>query len=84
MPLDSYTQVAPDSTGKKIDMDQVATAAGPVLYREKAILVGETGDTLQLMLEEMQMHTNILTDIYKVLISSNPEFSGVEQLDRDR
>ena len=84
MPLDSYTQVAPDSTGKKIDMDQVATAAGATLYREKAILVGETGDTLQLMLEEMQMHTNILTDIYKVLISSNPEFSGVDLLDKDR
>jgi rRNA processing protein Krr1/Pno1 len=84
MPLDAFTQLAPDSTGKKVDMDQVATAAGDTLYREKAILVGETGDALQLIAEEMQTHTKILTEIYKVLISSNPEFSGVDLLDKDR
>lgn len=47
---DSYVGVAPDGGGKLVDMDQVATAAGPVLYRQKAILVGDTGNALDELL----------------------------------
>lgn len=84
MPYDGFTQVAPDSTGKKIDMDVVSTTAGTTLYREKAILVGETGDTLQALLTEQVEQTRILMAILQVLISSSPEFAGVDPLDKDK
>jgi len=83
MPIDSYVQIAPDSTGKKVDMDQVVSAAGDTIYRQRATLVGETGDILQALLEQQLIQTNILAGIFKVLASSNAEYAGVDPLDKD-
>jgi hypothetical protein len=84
MPIDSYVQIAPDSTGKKVDMDQVASAAGDTIYQQRATLVGETGNILQALLEQQHIQTNILAGIFKLLASSNPEFAGVDPLDKGR
>jgi len=84
MPIDSYVQVATDGAGKKVDMDQVATAGGDTIYRQRATLVGETGDILQSILDEQITQTRLLHAIFKVLISSNAEYSGVDPLDKDR
>jgi hypothetical protein len=72
MPFDGYTQVAPDSTGKKIDMDVVTTAAGATLYREKAILVGETGDVLQQILECNLQQLVLLRTLVEMVMADHP------------
>lgn len=46
MAIDTYVQVAPDSTGKQVDMEQVATTAGATLYRQRAVLMGDTPELL--------------------------------------
>ena len=83
MPIDSYVQLSPDGSGKQVDMDQVSTAAGASLYRQRAVLVGETGDVLQQLLEETRKQTNILIAIYRVLATANPEHDGVDVFNHD-
>jgi len=45
MAYDDFVQVAPDSTGKQVDMEQVVTGAGTV-RRQRAAIVGDTADAL--------------------------------------
>lgn len=51
MSIDAYVQVATDGSGKQIDMDQVSTAAGATLYRQRAVMVGIPAQVLDEMLE---------------------------------
>jgi hypothetical protein len=51
---DSYVQVAPDSTGKKVDMSQVATSAGDVILRQRAELVGDPAAAILEMNETLK------------------------------
>ena len=51
MAQDAFLQVALDGAGKRVDMDQVSTAANATVYRQRAVLVGETGDVLQQLLD---------------------------------
>jgi hypothetical protein len=44
--LDDYVQVAPDSSGKLVDMELVTTAAGAAVRRQRAAIVGDTADAL--------------------------------------
>lgn len=43
---DSFVQVAPDSSGKQIDMETVTTAAGPILYQQRARIVGDSAEAI--------------------------------------
>ena len=83
MPYDGYTQVAPDSTGKKIDMDVVSTAAGTTLYREKAILVGETADILQSMFMVQLQQLACLRALLSISQSNNPNTLGEADFTQD-
>ncbi len=47
---DALLGVNPDGPGKSIDMDSVATQAGSLLYRQRANLVGQSGDVLDQLL----------------------------------
>ena len=51
MAYDATLVVSPDAVGgKAIDMDQVSTAAGTLVYQQRATLVGETeGILIQLL-----------------------------------
>jgi hypothetical protein len=51
MPIDSYVQVAPDGSGKKIDMALTASAAGDTIYRQRAEIVGVNAEVLGELLE---------------------------------
>lgn len=87
MPGDASIKVAPDSSdqyGKQVDMEAVATQAGTAIYRQRAILVGETGDVLQQVLAEQCVQTRILYSIYQVLVSSNIEYQGIDPLSTDK
>ena len=81
---DAYLQVAPDSTGKKVDMDQVSTAAGDTIYRQKAEMAGETFRLLESINKQLEIQTRILRVIFNVLASSNPEFSEADLMTREQ
>ena len=52
MSQDAFIQVAPDSTGKLVDMGLVGTTASTgVIYRERAELVGDAADALSQLLD---------------------------------
>jgi len=74
MPYDAQVQLAPDGQGKKVDMDQVATQAGDTVYRQRATLVGETGNILQDLLREARTQTRILRAILATLQMANTGF----------
>lgn len=44
---DAKIIVAPDSTGKSVDMELVQTGAGTSIYQQRARLVGDSQDFLQ-------------------------------------
>jgi len=51
MAQDSYVQVAPDSSGKRIAMDQAVNADGSIVQLQKALLVGTPADALDQILQ---------------------------------
>jgi hypothetical protein len=72
MPNDSFIQVAPDNTeGKRVDMDLVASAAGATLYRQRAVLVGETGNDLQRLLAINTQQLAVLRAMLAILSESS-------------
>ena len=78
MPQDSYIQVAPDGSGKQVDMDQVATAAGAQIYRQRADLVGLSAETL---LDLLAVHRAQLKVLRAILASLNSVSSSFREED---
>jgi hypothetical protein len=75
---DAYLQVAPDSTGKTVDMDLVATAAGASIYRERVAIVGFTGEQFDEMLTTQRQ---VLACLRAILASINSPTSSVTEDD---
>lgn len=73
MPQDSYIQVAPNSSGSKIAMDQQVDAASRTVLVQRAILTGETGDLLRALLETQQ--TILLT--LQTMLANDQQFYAV-------
>lgn len=70
MANDSYLQVAPDSTGKKVAMELATDAANNSVYLQRALLVGDPADNLALLFELGQQQLAVLRAILKVLVES--------------
>lgn len=60
---DAFVQVAPDSTGKQVDMDQTANAAASTVYRQRAVLVGATDSQLDELLIIQRQTLSVLRAI---------------------
>lgn len=76
MANDSYVQVAPDSTGKQVDMELTGTAAGANIYRQRALLVGDPADVMQQLLVNSNANLAVLRAILTVLtVTSNVRIS---------
>lgn len=60
MANDSFVQVAPDSSGKQVDMESLTTGAGAPLYRQRAVLVGDSADVLFQILSVQQRQLAVL------------------------
>jgi hypothetical protein len=60
MAFDSYVQVAPDSSGKKVSMDQAIDAAGNTTYLQRALLIGAPADALDQILETQRQTLAVL------------------------
>lgn len=72
MAIDDVLIVAKDADGKSIDMDRVATAAGPTVYRQRAVLVGATGEQLD---ELIELNRSQLAVLRAILMSLNATHS---------
>ena len=70
---DAYIQVAPDGGGKLVDMDQVSTLAGATIYRQRAVLVGESGNALEELLTISRAQLAVSRAILANLLSSIPD-----------
>jgi hypothetical protein len=84
VPIDSFIKVAPDNAeGNAVDMDLVSTAAGANVRRQRAVLVGETGDALQaIMLIQMQQ-LQVLRAMLAILRADHPGSLGEEDFSQD-
>ena len=71
MAQDAYVQVAVDSTGKKVAMDQGVDAAGNTVYFQKALLVGDPADALALLAEVNLQQLAVLRAILRVLTEAS-------------
>ncbi len=67
---ESYVQVAPEGTGKKIDNELVETTAGSLIYRQRVALAGDaaasvqnTAELLERILIELRVHTVLLAQL---------------------
>lgn len=67
MTTDAYVQVAPDSTGKKIGMDQQTDAGGNVVYLQRALLVGEPADALSQLLEINRLQLAAIRALVRIM-----------------
>ncbi len=73
---DAQLQVAPDGAGKMVDMDLTATAAGSAIYRQRAVLVGDTGNALCELLANSRAQLAVLRAILETLqATSNVQIS---------
>ena len=72
----SYVQLAPDSTGKKVVMEQVTQADGTTAYRQVAVLDGEATYQLGEIAESLKTLIHIQRAILAVAnnAASNPIF----------
>ena len=68
--LEGYLQVAPDSTGKKVVMEQIVLADGTTAYRQVAVFGGESAVILQQLLDTSVQQINCLRAILAVLNNS--------------
>jgi len=71
MPIETYVQVAPDSTGKKVEMEQGTQADGSTVYRQKAVLVGDPADAILAMRDELKIQTAVLRGILFALTNGD-------------
>ena len=71
MSLDSYIQVAVDSTGKKVAMDQGLDAAGNTIYFQKALLIGDPADAIAQNLQIQIQQLAVLRAILAVLTQTS-------------
>lgn len=71
MPTDAYVQVAPDSTGKQVDMSQVSTAAGATIYRQRAEITGDVADAILAMNATMKLQLAVLRGILFALTNGD-------------
>ena len=78
MSQDSFVQVAPDSTGKQVDMSLVQTAIGSV-QRQRAEIVGDPADALNTLNENIRR----LLAVQRALLAflSNGEVTEEQFLD---
>jgi hypothetical protein len=75
---DSFVSVAPDGYGKSVDMDQTATAAGPTIYRQRAVLVGLTNEQID---ELLTLSRQQLAVLRAILASTNSVTNTVTEDD---
>jgi len=75
---DAVVQVAPDSTGKKVDMELVSTAADPTVYRQRALLVGTPEDAISEIRLLLRQLISIELAILETLQAENRELDGYE------
>lgn len=71
MTQDAFLQVAPDSTGKRVSMDQTVDATGVTTYLQRALLVGDPADALATMVELNMHQLAVLRAILKVLTETS-------------
>jgi hypothetical protein len=71
MSTDAFVQVAPDSTGKQVDMAQVTTLAGTVIYRQRAELTDPVASAILEMNATMTLVLANLRGILQVLSSGD-------------
>lgn len=71
MALEGYVQVAPDSTGKKVGMEQVTLSDGTTAYLQKALIVGDAADALLYIAEQMKIQTAVLRGILFALTNGD-------------
>jgi hypothetical protein len=84
MPYDSFIKVAPDNAeGNAVDMDLVATAAGVNVRRQRAVLVGETGDQFQALLLIQMQQLQVLRAMLTILRADHPGSLGEEDFAQD-
>ena len=65
---DATLQVAPDSTGKSVDMTLLQTGSGSAIYRERAEMVGDSADIL---FQTLAVNKNILACLRALLANWN-------------
>lgn len=71
MTTDAFVQVAPDSSGKRISMDQGVDAAGNTTYLQRALLVGDPADALAQLVLMNQQQLAVLRAILRTLTESS-------------
>lgn len=71
MANDSYVIVAPDSTGKKVQMEVAYDAQLNATYLQKAILVGDPADALQNILATETQILAVLRAILSTLSATS-------------
>ena len=71
MAQDTYMQVAPDSTGKKVSFEGPLTdAAGNTTYLQRALLTGDPADAIQQLLCINRQQLAVARAILRVLTDS--------------
>lgn len=71
MAQESFVQVAPDSTGKKVEMVQVVLSDGTTAQVQKAIIAGDVADAILAMREELRIQTAVLRGILFALTNGD-------------
>lgn len=69
--MEGFVQVAPDSTGKKVEMVQVVLSDGTTAYVQKALIAGDAADALLAMRDEMRIQTAVLRGILFALTNGD-------------
>lgn len=64
---DGYVQVAPDNTGKKIDMGQRQSIAADLVHVQRAEMVGPAAEALKELNEVMKQQLAVMRAILFVL-----------------
>lgn len=70
---DTFVQVAPDSTGKKINMGATPTLAGSDVVTQRTELVGSIAEALNDLLIETRLQTALLRAILHSFNSGTSE-----------
>lgn len=68
---EGFVQVAPDSTGKKVGMEQVVLSDGTTAYLQKALIVGDAADALLAIKDAMRIQTAVLRGILFALTNGD-------------
>jgi len=76
---DAQLQVAPDGAGKMVDMDLTSTAAGSAIYRQRAVLVGDTGNALC----QLVANSNAMLAVMRAILETLQATSNVQVSEDD-